>query len=309
MTKSIDLSIIIVSFNTSSLTQQCLRSVVTSLEKTPKITTQLIVVDNNSQDRSVEMLGEFKKSIISSKQILVDIIESNENQGFAKANNKGLKIAKGTYVLYLNSDTTVDNLNIEELIEYMESHNEVGVLTVRVNLANGSIDPACHRGFPTVWRSFTYFSKLEVMTKHIVGLNRLFGGYHLSHLNPNTEHEIDSPSGAFYLTRRSLVESLGGFDEAFFMYGEDLDLSMRIKKTGSKIVYYPRQTITHLKGQSGTKHEDKKPRIRTKIYFYDAMRIFYRKHYLHAYPPYITKMVFSILGNKIAKLREAELRV
>jgi len=147
-------------------------------------------------------------------------------------------------------------------LNYFEVNARVGALTVDVRLENGHMDPACHRGFPTVWNAFTYFLGLEK-------LGGVFGGYHMIGQNLTQIHKIGSGSGAFYLTRKSLLDRLQGFDESFFMYGEDLDLSYRIMQLGYDFIFYPRYKVLHLKHQSGFR---KSP-------FFEAMTVFYRKHY------------------------------
>lgn len=289
------LSIIVVSYNTAELTLACLNSVVTSIKNHP-IQAEVIVVDNDSTDQSVSRLKSYRLHGVGFK-----FIENKLNVGFGKANNIGLKKAEGKYILFLNSDTLLDNVNFLKLISVMDEDEKIGVLTVRVNLENGKIDPASHRGFPTIWRSFTYFSKLEQLTKHIPVLNRIFGGYHLAHLNLETTHEIESPSGAFFLTRKSILDKLGGFDEKFFMYGEDLDLSMRIKKLGFKILFYPSQHIIHLKGKSGMKNNDTKVKVQTSTHFYDAMKIFYDKHYATTNPKIINTLVHWAISLRTKK--------
>lgn len=288
-----DLSIIIVSYNTVDLTTQCLESIASSIAKSP-IDLEVIVVDNASTDDSVEKIKQTKLYALGCK-----VIENDTNVGFGKANNIGISQAKGKFILFLNSDTLVDELNFKELLQMMDADAFIGVLTVRVNLENGSLDPASHRGFPTVWRSFTYLSKLEMLTKHLPLLNKLFGGYHLTHLNLDQTHEIDSPSGAFFLTRKSILDKVGGFDEAFFMYGEDLDLAKRIKEAGYKNIFYPGQTIIHLKGKSGLKQSDIKTKKKTSYHFYEAMRIFYDKHFAAENSPVITSLVHWLISLRI----------
>lgn len=291
----VNLSIIVVSYNTEDLTIECLNSVSTALKRYP-VQAEIIVVDNASTDGSVKQLNRF-----AIDDLRFVLIENKTNVGFGKANNIGLKKAEGKYILFLNSDTLVEGLNFQELISVMDKDEKIGALTVCVNLENGSLDPASHRGFPTIWRSFTYFFKLEQITRHIPVLNRMFGGYHLTHLNHNTIHEIESPSGAFFLTRKSILDEVDGFDEKFFMYGEDLDLSTRIKRLGYKIMFYPEQSITHLKGKSGIKHEDAKVKDETSKYFYEAMKTFYDKHYSSKYPKFISKIIHWAIDLKISK--------
>ena len=284
-----DFSIIIPSFNTKEVTLQTIESVKKYLTN---VSAEIIVVDNASTDGSVEALQK-RTDIVS---LLLP-----ENLGYSKANNKGLEVATGTYILFLNSDIVTDNVDFEELKMYMDEHQDVGALTVKVSLPEGGIDPASHRGFPTVWRSFCYYSKLEKVFGNIPLLNSIFGGYHLLDQSLNTIHEIDSPTGAFFLTRKSLMNELKGFDETFFMYGEDLDLSYRIKEKGYKIIYYPNYQVTHLKYKSGLGNTSEEVRRKIKHHFYDAMKILYNKHYKKKYPTFITKMIYSVIDFKASR--------
>ncbi len=270
-----DLSIIIVSYNTLDITRQCFEHLEKALQKSPSVSTEIILVDNHSVDGSVEMLQQCRSD---SKNVDVKTLFLENNLGFSKGNNKGLELVTGKYVLFLNSDVYVQDVNFADLIHYLEEHEKVGVLTVRVQLPNGTIDPASHRGFPSLWNAFTYFTKLEKAFSPVPLLNRIFGGYHLTHLNLKTIHEIDSPTGAFYLTRASIMNKIKGFDEDYFMYGEDIDLSFRIKELGYKIIYYPLFTVLHLKHRSGLKTTESTVQKKTGEHFYDSMGIFYNKN-------------------------------
>jgi len=288
-----DLSIIIVSYNNPSLTFFCLKKLITSFNKS-KISFEIIVVDNGSTDETVKKLKEIKK-----KNNNLILIENKKNLGFGKANNQGIKIAKGRYILFLNSDVLVEKIDWVKLINFLDDKKEVGALTVKVKLKNGQIDPASHRGFPTLWRSFCYFSSLEKVLSFNSFFKKIFGGYHLLHLDLNKIHEVEAISGAFFLTRKKLMEKLGGFDEDFFMYGEDLDLCFRIKNLNYKIIYYPYFEVLHFKYQSGLKSKDKNINLKTKFYFFQAMKIFYQKHYQKRYPFFINFLVNFILDLKI----------
>lgn len=290
-----DLSIIIVSYNTLDVTRQCFEHLEQSLLKSPSVSTEIILVDNNSTDGSVDMLKNCRSD---SKNIETKTLFLKENIGFSKGNNKGLALVTGKYVLFLNSDVYVQDVNFADLIHYLDEHEKVGVLSVRVELPNGKIDPASHRGFPSVWNAFTYFSKLEKFFSPVPLLNRVFGGYHLTHLDLKTIHEIDSPTGAFYLTRADILKDLHGFDEDYFMYGEDLDWSYRIKNSGWKIIYNPTVSITHLKKKSGRKNENLSIRYQTTTAFYETMKLFYRKHYSKRYPYILTWIILSFIDLK-----------
>lgn len=286
------LSIIIVSYNTKDITKKCLLSLKKNFVRYP-IDYEVIVVDNASIDGSVEMLKKIKSSWKNLK-----LIFSEKNLGFGKGNNLGLKYAKGKYILYLNSDAFVTDIDFNDLINLMEKDKQIGALTVKVVLPNGNIDPACHRGFPTLWNSFTYFSGLEKIFYKVPFLNRLFGGYHLVHLNLDQIHEIDCPTGAFLLSRKDILDKIGGFDEDYFAYGEDIEMAWQIKKLGYKIIYYPLWTVLHIKSMSGLKKKDKKIRKKTSFYFYESMKIFFKKHYSSKYPFFINKIVYFLIDLK-----------
>lgn len=293
-----DLSVIIPSYNTKEMTVKCVSSLAMCLSKT-SFTWEIIVVDNGSTDGSIDEIQNFK--LKTQNKFQIQIIQNSKNVGFGKANNQGIKVASGEYVLFLNSDVIVnEKLDFVDLLRYFKKHERIGVITVRVNLPNGSIDPASHRGFPTLWRSFCYFLGLEKIFADIPALNQVFGGYHLVHLDMKKVHEIDSPTGAFYLAPRDVLNSVKGFDEDFFMYGEDLDLSFRIKQGGYKILYVPQYCVVHHKGQSGIQNKGNDV-IRRKIrkYFYEAMAIFYKKHYSRGYPSFLNRFVYFLIDAKI----------
>lgn len=283
----VDLSVIIISFNTREITAKSIDSLVTSLQSS-RISYEIIVVDNASTDGSLDMLH--------SKPVRV--LALPENLGFGKANNRGVAISQGKYILYLNSDVIIDHVDFADVLKYMDDNRDIGVLTVKVNLLKNGIDPASHRGFPTLWRSFTYFSGLEKTLGRFSAFKKLFGGYHLLQHDLQSVHEIDSPTGAFYLTRKEILDTVGGFDEKFFMYGEDLDLSFRIKEAGYKIMYFPKYMVTHLKHASGLRQETNTIRNKTKKHFYEAMRIFYDKHYARRYPPVVNGLVHMVIDLK-----------
>ncbi len=292
----LDLSVIVLSYNTKNTTKNCLEKLHDSLNLS-NITSEIIIVDNDSKDGSVEMLKKMLGK--SNPKIAYRMIFNKKNNGFAKGNNQGLKITNGKNILFLNSDVLIEDINWNALITYFNQNTDIGALTVKVKLSDGNIDPASHRGFPTVWNSFTYYSKLEKIFGQIPFLNKIFGGYHLKHLNLDTIHEIDSPSGAFYLTPKKLMNKLKGFDDkTFFLYGEDLDLSYRIKQLGFKIVYFPKFSVLHLKSISGLKKNNNKIKNKAKGHFYSAMKKFYQKHYENKYPKIIRNIVYYFIDLK-----------
>ncbi|NCO88458.1 hypothetical protein AUK04_04500 [Candidatus Roizmanbacteria bacterium CG2_30_33_16] len=277
----VDLSVIVVSFNTKALTKQCLESLLKNLRNySSNIIYELIVVDNGSVDGSVDLIEKLKIKDIHNN-LKIKFIKNKHNIGFGKANNQALTVVSGKYVLFLNSDVICQNVNFPELLRYLDQNQKVGALTVDVRLGNGHMDPACHRGFPNIWNSFCYFLKLEK-------LGGIFGGYHMIGKDLKKIHKIGSGSGAFFLTRKDLMDKLNGFDELFFMYGEDLDLSFRIKQVGYDFIFYPKYQVLHLKHQSGFR----------KPAFFEAMLIFYKKNYAKNNSPIINWFVYLIIDLK-----------
>ncbi|NMB84503.1 glycosyltransferase family 2 protein [Candidatus Roizmanbacteria bacterium] len=291
------ISIVIVSYNTEDVTLDCLRHLKKNFERFPS-DYEIIVVDNASSDQTVLSI---KKEM--EKWPELKLIKNEANVGYGRANNQALDISQGEYILYLNSDVIVDGLNFEDILSLMDSHQQIGALTIKVVLPSGQVDPASHRGFPTVWRSFCYFFQLERLFGKVPGLGRIFGGYHLTTRSLDTIHEIDSPTGAFYLTRSSILKKTGAFDRDYFMYGEDLDLSFKIKSLGYKIIYYPLAEVLHLKYVSGLKNRNVKVRSKTRSHFYEAMKIFYRKHYSSKYPEFFNRLIYFFIDikSKISK--------
>lgn len=283
------ISVIIVSYNTEILLSQCLDAVNKVLKKSG-LKGEIIVVDNASSDNTKNILIKFKKKISNLK-----LIFNKKNFGYSHANNQGIKIARGKYVLFLNSDVLVNGLNLNKLIEYLDNHIQVGALTTKVVFPDNHLDMASHRGFPTPWRSFCYLIGLEKIFGRLPILSLLFGGYHLLSRDFNSIHPIDAITGAFFLTRREIINQVGGFDEDFFMYGEDLDLCWRIKEKGYQIMFYPKEKVIHYKYQSGLKSVDSKIKKQTKKFFYQAMKIFYKKHYASSYPRLFNYLIYQLI--------------
>ncbi len=277
MKNTIDLSVVILSYNTVDLTRACLRSVFSS--RFGKYAMEVIVCDNASTDGSLPVLKkEFPKAIF---------IDNKKNLGFAAGNNTGIRRAKGRYVLLLNSDTEVSSLALSSMVAFMDSHPEAGAATCKLLLTDGSMDPACHRGFPTPWVAFTYMTKLEWLFPR----TRLFGEYHQLYKDMSSVHAVDSISGAFFLVRRSVIDAVGLLDEDFFMYGEDIDWAYRIKAAGWPILFNPDVTVLHKKKQSGRASVFKARRVTTEIYFHTYNWLFYRKHFSKTYPRVLTIFV------------------
>lgn len=274
-----DLSILIVNYNTCKLTLDCLQSVFAS---NTSYTFEVIVIDNHSIDSSVES--------ISVEYPQVTLIANDDNTGFAKANNQGMEIAKGRYILLLNSDTIIREDTLQTMILFMDENPTIGASGCKVILPDGTLDKACKRGFPTPSASFYY----------AFGLSRLFpdrpkyNQYQLGHLDPDQEYPVDCLVGAFMMVRRETMEQVGGLDETFFMYGEDIDWCYRIKQAGWGIYYYPRTTIIHYKGGSARRRP-----TRIIYEFHRAMVVFHHKHYKDQYFWGINGVIYMGIGLKL----------
>lgn len=289
-----DLSVIIVSYNTKLLTLDCLQSVFAS---ETEYAYQVILVDNASRDGSAEAARE------NFPQVL--IIENPDNVGFAKANNQAITLAAGRYVLLLNSDTVVQPDTFQKMIAYMDGHSHTGAAGCKVILPDGSLDKACKRGFPTPSASFYYLFGLS----RLFPANPRFNRYHLGHLDPDMKHSVDCLVGAFMVVRMETIRQVGRLDEAFFMYGEDVDWCYRIKQAGWDIDYYPATCIVHVKGASSRR----KP-LKIIYEFHRAMWLYHRKHYKQRYSWFINLAVFtgilmkfaiSLVANKLKLRRPA----
>lgn len=304
--KTVDISIIILSYNTKELVKNCLYSIVEGIVEGKKfLNTEVIVVDNNSSDGSAELIKSIAPDLekkAKNQNLKIKIIENKENLGFSKGNNVGLREAKGEYLLFLNSDTEVFPGSLVKAWEFMKKHPEVGSLTPKTLLITGKMDPDCHRGFPTPWASLSYFLGLEKLFPK----SKIFGQYHKFYLNLEENHEIDAGAGAFMMVPRKIVEKVGGWDENYFFYGEDLDFYYRINQAGYKVIFFATPLLYHYKGaSSGLRKEskkiaqnDKKNKIRVARASIEAMEIFYKKFYANIYPHWLTFLVLAAIKLK-----------
>ncbi len=253
------LTVIIVNYNVEFFLEQCLHSVE---EASKEVTTEVIVVDNNSSDHSCSMVRE--------KFPGVHLIENEENVGFSRANNQGITIAQGDYILLFNPDTLVEETAFERMVTFMDTHDDAGGLGVRMIDGKGNFLPESKRGLPKPMVAFYKIFGLSALFPK----SKTFGRYHLGYLDEHETNEVDILSGACMLIRKQTIADVGLLDEAFFMYGEDIDLSYRIQKAGYKNYYFPGTSIIHYKGES-----TKKSSINYVFVFYRAMIIFARKHF------------------------------
>jgi GT2 family glycosyltransferase len=255
-----NLSIVIVNYNTCALLRDCLHSVYAS---EGQFDYEVIVVDNRSPDDSVQMV---QQGFPQARRIASPI-----NGGYAYANNLGLKQARGDFLLLLNPDTVLPPTALRGMLQFMMEHPQAGVAGPKLVLADGSLDRACRRSFPT----------LDVAFFRLIGLSRRypqsprFNRYNMGYLDPDQLTEVDSVVGAFMLIRREALEQAGLLDERFFAYGEDIDLCYRIKVDhGWKVYYNPAVVVTHYKSQATRKRA-----LKMNVEFYRAMWLFHQKHY------------------------------
>ncbi|MBU1012889.1 MAG: glycosyltransferase family 2 protein [Bacteroidetes bacterium] len=253
------LSIVIVNYNVKHFFRQCLNSVILAAKT---LSYEIICIDNHSVDGSSEMISKDFPQI--------KLIKNDINLGFGKACNQGIKIAQGEYILILNPDTVLENDSLTKPIIFMDAHPEAGSLGVKMLDGNGKFLPESKRGLPTPAAAFYKMSGLS----KLFFPSRIFGKYYLDQLNKDEIQSVHVLTGAYMLIRKSVLEKTGYFDEQFFMYGEDVDLSHRIIQAGYKNYYFPETRIIHYKGES-----TKKESIEYVYSFYRAMLIFSKKHF------------------------------
>ncbi len=269
------LSIVIVNYNVEFFLEQCLNSVRKALKSASG---EVFVVDNFSIDGSVEMVRQ--------KFPEFHLIDNKVNSGFSKANNQAMKIAKGEYILLLNPDTVVEEDCFEKVIQFMDGHPECGGLGVKMVDGKGRFLPESKRGLPTPKVAFWKISGLS----SIFPKSKIFGQYHLGYLDEDKTHEVEILSGAFMLMRKAALDKVGLLDEAFFMYGEDIDLSYRITQGGYKNYYFPETSIIHYKGES-----TKKSSVNYVLVFYKAMVIFAKKHFSQKNAKLLSFFIYSAI--------------
>ncbi len=253
------LSIIIVNYNVEYFLEQCLLSVRKAVNG---VEAEVIVVDNDSVDGSCPM--------VKKKFPEVTLIENKDNKGFSSANNQGIKISKGEYVLLLNPDTVVEDDTFIKIVEFMDAHADAGALGVKMVDGSGKFLPESKRGLPTPTTAFYKMSGISSLFPR----SKRFSKYHLGFLDENETHKVEILAGAFMLLRKSVLDKIGLLDEDFFMYGEDIDLSYRVIKAGYNNYYFPKTRIIHYKGES-----TKKSSVNYVLVFYNAMVIFAKKHF------------------------------
>ncbi|RYG41453.1 MAG: glycosyltransferase family 2 protein [Chitinophagaceae bacterium] len=277
----LELSIIIVNYNVKFFLEQCLFSV---LKASADIRSEIIVIDNNSTDGSREYLSEKFPS--------VQFEWLEVNSGFAKACNRALKKAIGEIILFLNPDTIVAEDCFLKSISFIRSKKDCGALGVRMLDGSGKFLKESKRGLPTPSASFFRLSGITFLLPE----SKYYSAYYAGHLSEHDINEIDVVAGAFLMVPKAVLEKTGGFDEDFFMYGEDVDLSYRITRAGFKNYYYPQTTILHFKGESTLKSLQYIQR------FYAAMHLFLKKHYTSFWKKAVMNLAIGF-GRTVAKIR------
>lgn len=252
-------SVIIVNYNVRYFLEHCLYAAQKAVDA---VNGEIIVVDNHSSDGSIPYL--------KCRFPAVKFICSEQNNGFARACNIGLAEARGEYILFLNPDTLVAEDTLQKCVDFFEQHADCGALGVKMTDGAGNFLKESKRAFPSPLTSLYKLFGLGKLFPH----SRVFNRYHLGHLDNDKVHPVDVLAGAYIMVPRRVLDEVGSFDERFFMYGEDVDLSYRIQQAGYKNYYFPGTTIIHFKGESTRRGGINYVRM-----FYNAMSIFVRKHY------------------------------
>lgn len=306
---AINLSIIILNYNTKKLTLEAVRSIEQNYKKEVREGEfEVIVADNASDDGSLDALHDYKKN---SKIKRLIVLDNKINLGFSKGNNQAIIKSEGKYILILNPDTLVKPGALNRLIDFLNINSGVGAVTCKILLPDGKLDQNCVRGFPTPWNSLCHFSGLS----KLFPASRFFSGYLQSGWRDMDKiQEVDAIEGAFMMVPRQAGEKIGWLDEDYFFYGEDLQFCYDLKKEGYKIFFVPDVSIIHYGGvSSGIKKQseqittaNKKTKKQVQGYRFEAMRIFFEKNYAFRYP----KIIGFLVGrgiNFLYKLKSSNL--
>lgn len=282
------LSVIIVSYNVKYYIEQCISSIFRS-EGIDLSGIDIYVVDNLSKDGTISYL---KQKFPSKRYPNVHFIANKRNVGFGRANNQAIRLANSRYILFLNPDTLLTEHTLRDALEEAQKHADLGAIGVKMLHTNGKFAPESRRGVPSPWAAFCKMSGLLRLFPH----SRTFGRYYMQSFDKDLSAPIDIVSGAFMLVPSKALQTTGGFDEEFFMYGEDIDLSFRLLKQGFTNHYLP-TPILHYKGESTHKNSFHYVHV-----FYEAMLIFFRKHYQHYSAPLSIPIKMAIIMSAIVSL-------
>jgi GT2 family glycosyltransferase len=254
-----DLSIIIVNWNTHDLLNKCLNTINLHLGE---LDAEVLVIDNASSDGSVEMVQQEWPE--------VRLFQNETNEGFARANNKGIRESRGRYYLLLNTDTFVHPGAIETLLRFMDANPDTGAGGCRLYYGDGSLQRSC-TSFPTLLTELWQALWLDRLFPE----SEIFGKYWMTYWDFNDVREVDSVIGACMILRREAIDEVGLFDESYFMYSEEVDLCYRLKKAGWKIRFTPKATATHIWGGTSKRIQEETTFLR----LYRSRMLFFRKHY------------------------------
>lgn len=244
----IDISIIIVTYNSAGFIGKCINSLLNN----EKSRYEIIVFDNSSADSTAEELKTFGSKINS--------ILSDKNLGFAKANNLAAKSAKGEFLFFLNPDTEIKRPILEEMVDFYEKNQDVGLIAPKLILPNGNPQPSVKK-LPSIAGAFK---------EYILGIKNAYSEYIPSEKFPV---EIESAYGAALLIKSDLFKKLGGFDERYFLYYEDLDLSRKLKRVGKKIFYMPNASLMHTVGASKSDEDRQKLNMKSAIIYHGLINV------------------------------------
>lgn len=281
-------SVIINNYNTKDTLRECL----TNLFNDNYENIEVIVWDNASTDGAPQM--------VTSEFPTVNLLASKKNKGVSFGYNRAFEVASGEYILYIGSDAFPKKEVIIGLVEYMNLNPQVGLSTAKLVTRDGSLDMDAHRGFPTPWTAATHFSRINRIFKK----SRIFNQYFREYEDFAKPHEIDACISHFMFVPKKVVEQIKGWDEDYFVYGEDIDFCYRIKMAGYKIMYLPQFEVLHYKGTSvglrKTTANLSKASVDTKIRMSkastSAMKIFYKKHYSSKYPKILTGTILGTIA-------------
>ncbi len=272
-------SIVIVNWKTPELLISCLDSIKKNDAGNKNF--ELLIVDNNSQDGSVELISKNHPDAF--------LLANDKNLGFSIACNQVIPKAKGKYVLLLNPDTLVENNAISKMAEFLDQRAECGAVGPKVLNPDGTLQLACRRSFPSLEAAFfrvTYLSRLFPK-------NKTFAKYNLTHADPDEELEVDALSGSAMMVRKDIIDKIGLLDEDIFMFGEDIDWCWRVKEAGYKVIYFPSSVVYHIHGASS--------RLRpfgATVNLHKGMEVFYKKHYAKQYWAPINLLVYAAIWTR-----------
>jgi len=271
----VDLSVIVISYNSAAYLPACLGA----LSRSTHVPYEVVVVDNASTDGSA---GVVRRTCPGAT-----VIENPDNRGFARAANQGFRAANGRRMLLLNPDTEVQEGAADRCVAFLDANSDVGIVGARVNNPDGTLQRACRRSVPTPMVSLF----------RLAGLSRLFPrhpaarAYNLEDEDPARTMDVDAVSGSFLMVRREALEAVGGMDERYFLYAEDIDFCMSVRRAGYRVVYYPEAVVVHHKGASS-----RQTRLAANREFHRSMALFHQKHFASGMPGWANAGILAAIG-------------